>query len=325
MIKFVDWKKLLGATAILAALVTTTSASAQSYAAGKTITFIVPYSAGGTSDTAARVLSEALEKELGATVQVLNRPGAASQVGLTELINSRPDGLTLAYGVLPTLLTHYLDPDREAPYKRDSFTPIAMHFQVPNLLAVQASSPYQNVGDLVAAAKAAPSTIKVGDTGVLGAPHLLVLILQGAADVKFASVHFQGGAPATTALLGGHTDVMSNAVSDVLPYVKTGEFRVLGIADSARSAALPDVPTLKEQGFEVFGVSSTAVLAPAGVPAEIVAELSAAMERIVSSDAHQAKLRELGITPMYKSAEGLLESWIEYEEQVGPALASAKE
>lgn len=299
--------------------------NAQSYASGKVINFIVPYSAGGTSDTAARILADALEKDLGAVVQVVNRPGAASQVGLTELVNARPDGLTLSYGVLPTLLTHYLDPERAAPYSRDSFVPIAMHYQVPNLFAVSSSSPLQTIDDLITAAKAAPSTIRVSDTGVLGAPHLLVLRFQEIADVEFASVHFQGGAPATTALLGGHVEVLSNAISDVMPYVKTGEFRVLGIADTSRSDMLSDVPTMTEQGVDVVGVSSTVLLAPAGLDESIAAELSAAMERIVGSEAHKARLVELGIEPRFENSDTLQASWAEYEEQVAAALEDTKE
>lgn len=302
---------------------------AESYAdgnfTGKTIEFIVPFSAGGTTDTIARILATSLEDQLGATVQVVNKPGAASQVGLTELINSKPDGLTIAYGVLPTLLTHYLDPDRAAPYGRESFTPIAMHYNVPNVLAVKSDSPYQTVTDVIDAAKEAPGTVTISDSGLMGAPHLLVLMLQEAADAQFASVHFQGGAPATTALLGGHVSVMANAISDVAPYVRAGDFRILGVADDKPSEVFPEVPTMASEGFNVVAVSSTALLGPAGMPAELVEELSAAVKKTSESEEHAARLRDLGISISYEAPEQLVETWIEYEERVGAALRSAKE
>ena len=299
------------------------SVQAQSYAEGKTITFIVPYAAGGTSDIGARMLADALEGELKATVQVVNKPGAASQVGLTELINSKPDGLTIAVGVLPTLLTHYLDPNNTPPYTRENFTPIAKHFHVANLLAVQSGSPYQSIVDLVAARRRRqPSRSAIASAR---RPHLLVLLLEQAADVRFASVHFQGGAPATTAILGGHVDVLSNAISDVLPYVKTGEFRVLGLADEEPSPLLPGVETFKAQGFDVVGVSSTAVLAPAGLPADIAEQLTSAIERVMANGDYIAKLNELGVTPDFQNAADLTQTWIGYEEKIGPALESMSE
>jgi len=318
------------AAAILATIAATlTGASAfaadASYAEGKTITFIVPYSPGGTSDVSARLLASALEKELKASVQVVNKPGAASQVGLTELLNSKPDGLTLSYGVLPTLLTHYLDPERTPPYTRESFTPIAMYLQLPNVIAVGTSSPYQTLGDLVEAARAAPGTVKVGDSGLLGAPHLMVMLLESAANVKFASVHFQGGAPAQTALLGGHIDAQANGMADVIPYIKTGEVRALGLADSKRSDVLPDLPTMAEQGYDVIGVSSNIILAPPGTSPEIVETLASAIGRISADEEHLEKLRALGVTPVYQGPEDLVKSWIAYEERVAPILAAPRD
>jgi tripartite-type tricarboxylate transporter receptor subunit TctC len=178
-----------------------------SFPAGKPITIIVPYAAGGTTDVGARLLAELLEKELSTPVQVVNKPGSASQVGLTELVNAKPDGYTLSYGVLPTIITHYLDPERRAPYTRENFQPVALHHLVPAMLAVRTDSPYKTLNDLIEAAKANPGQIKVSDSGLMANPHLSVLLLERAAGVRFASVHFDGGAPSVTALLSRSQEV----------------------------------------------------------------------------------------------------------------------
>src|SRR5271170_3131938 len=121
---------------------------------GRPITIIVPYAPGGATDTGARLMAAALEPLLNTSVQVVNRAGAASQVGLTQLVRSKPDGYTLSYVVVPTVVTHYLDPARQAIYTRESFQPIARHTTSPAMLAVQSDSPYRTLKDLVEAARA---------------------------------------------------------------------------------------------------------------------------------------------------------------------------
>lgn len=312
--------------ALIAGLVAAPLASVHSadFPGGKPITLIVPYSAGGTSDTGARFLADSMERQLGVPVQVVNKPGAASQVGMTELINATPDGHTLALGVLPTLMTHYLDSERQAPYTRASFQPVAHIFQVPNVIAVLASSPYNSLGDLVEAARAAPARVKISDSGLMGAPHLMVMLVQRAGGARFASVHFQGGAPATTALLGEHVDALANAVSDVLPYVKSGQFRVLGVADSEPSALLPDVLTMASQGFDVMAVSASGILAPAGTPEEVVDILATTIENALADEEVKGKLEQLGVAPGYLDPEAFTALWVEYEAKIAPAIEMAK-
>ena len=235
---------------------------------GKPITLIVPYAAGGTTDSGARLLAARLEEELSTRVQVVNRPGAASQVGLQSLLASPPNGYTLSYGVLPTVITHYSDPGREPPYARKDFRPVAHHHLIPAMIAVPTSSPYQTLKEFVEAARANPGKITISDSALMGNPHLCVLMLQKAAGVKFASVHFDGGAPSVTALLGGHVQAVAGGISDAVPHVKTGKFRVLGIAAEQESEFLPGVPTMKSQGYDVVTVSATGILAPAVTPKE---------------------------------------------------------
>ena len=183
-------------TAAPAAAPTQAAAAAPAKAAfpeaGKPITFIVPFSAGGSTDIAARTLAPYLEKELGVPVNIVNKPGAGSQIGLTEMTQSKPDGYTIAYANLPGPITIYLNPDRKATFTKKDFAPIAMHLINPGAVAVKADGPYQSMKDLVDAAKANPGGIKAATTGLLSDDHLAILNVANAAGVKFAIVHFDG-------------------------------------------------------------------------------------------------------------------------------------
>jgi tripartite-type tricarboxylate transporter receptor subunit TctC len=261
---------------------------------------------------------------MGTPVQVVNKPGAASQVAMTQLVAAQPTGYTLSYGVLPTIITHYLDPDRTAPYTRKNFQPVAHHHLVPAMLAVMITSPYQSLQNLVNAAKANPDKITISDSGLMGNPHLAVLMLQRAAGVRFASVHFPGGAPSVTALLGGHVEVLAGGVSDATANVKAGKFRVLGIASEGPNAFLPGVATMKAQGFDVVSVSATGILAPAGTPREVVDILTRAMKKVIDTEDHQKKLADLGVTAHYLGPDDYAAFWVKYEERVGEVMKTIK-
>ena len=295
-------------------------ARSSNFPAGKVITIYVPYAAGGTTDAGARLLAADLERELSTRVQVENKPGAASQVGLKALLSSAPNGLTLSCAVIPTIITHYMDPEREAPYSRKDFQPVAHHHLIPAVLAVQASSPYKTLKDFMEAARANPGKLTVSDSGLMANPHLSVLMLQKAAGVRLGSVHFDGGAPSVTALLGGHVTALAGGVSDAVPHVKTGKFRVLGIAAEQENEFLPGVPTMKSQGYDAVTVSATGILAPAGTPKEVVDILTAAIKKVVESEDHKKKLRDLGVSPYYLNPTDYAALWVNAESRVGPLL-----
>jgi tripartite-type tricarboxylate transporter receptor subunit TctC len=291
---------------------------------GKPIGIIVPYAPGGGVDTSARLMAAGLEPLLHTSVQAINRPGAASQVGMTELVRSRPDGYTLAYAVLPTVVTHYLDPARAAIYTRKSFQPIGTHHMAPMMLAVPANSPYRTLKDMVEAARKAPGAIKISDSGLLGTPHVCALMLQLAAGVKFASVHFPGGAPSVTAVLGGHVDVLAGATSDARAHKMAGTLRVLGVAAEQPDPSMPDVPTMRSQGFDVITASIPGLVAPAGTPQDMVATLTAAMRTVIESPEHRKRLLEYGVTPHYLDPAAFEQLWADTEIRMKPLLAQMK-
>jgi tripartite-type tricarboxylate transporter receptor subunit TctC len=294
-------------------------------ARGRTISLIVPYAPGGVTDAGARLMASGLERELNTSVQVINRVGGASQLGLTELSRAAPDGYTLSYAVLPTVTTHYLDPSRRAPYTRADFQPIAMHHQVPQTLSVRGDSRFKTLKDLVEAARADPEGIKISDSGLMGVPHSQVLMLQLAAGVKFTSIHFGGGAPSVTALLGGHVDALAGATADALPHKQSGAFRVLAIAANEPDASMPDVPTMRSLGYDVIATSATGILAPANTPANIVETLTGAVKRVIESAEHQKKLKDLALAPYYLAPPAYTALWIENENRVKPLLEKLHE
>jgi tripartite-type tricarboxylate transporter receptor subunit TctC len=287
---------------------------------GKPVIIIVPYAPGGVTDTGARLMAAGLEKELGTPVQVVNKPGAASQVGLTELVRAAPDGHTLSYAVLPTVITHYAVPGRDVIYTQKSFQPIAMHHYVPQVLAVRSDGPYKTLKDLVEAARAKPDAVSISDSGLMAVPHTQVLMLQRAAGVRFTSVHFGGGAPSVTALLGGHVDALAGATADALPHKATGAFRVLAIAAEQPDASMPEVPTMRSLGYDVVAASWTGIVAPAGTPSAVVDTLTRAARKVIESPEHQAKLRELALAPRYLDPAAYAQLWTDTEVRIRPIL-----
>ena len=291
---------------------------------GRPVVLIVPYAPGGVTDTAARLMAAGLERELAAPVQVLNRAGAASQIGLAELVRAAPNGQTLAYAVLPTVVTHYLETGRTPPYTRESFQPVAMHHYVPQVLAVRTQSPYHTLRDLVEAARARPETISVSTSGQLAVPHSQVLMLEQAAGVRFISVHYTGGAPSVTALLAGHVDVLSGSTADALPHVASGTFRVLGIAAEQPDRTMPEVPTMRSQGYDVLAASATGLVAPAGTAPALVQVLSAAARRVIDSPEHQKLLGDQGVNPYYLDPVAYARFWTDTETRMGPVLRAIR-
>jgi len=294
-------------------------------AKGKSITIIVPFAAGGGTDIAARLLASLMEKDLGVPVQIVNKPGAASQVGVTALATSKPDGYTIGTTPFPHIMTTYLDPARKAVFSRSSFEPVGAFFVNPVVSSVTAGSPYKSLKEIVDAAKANPQKIKAGTTGILGPSHLGLLQLQKVTGVQLAPVHFDGGAPQMTALLGGHIDLATNIVPEVMSPSKAGQIRLLGVMDKTESRFLPGVKTFESQGYSVVSTSPVGISAPAGTAKEIVAILAASMKKAVSTTEWKNKMEQLGYTTMVPDPKDYAAFWLESETRVKPLMELAKQ
>ena len=293
-------------------------------AKGRPITIIVSFAAGGGTDITTRAMAPWLQEELGVPVVVVNKPGAGSQVGLTELARSKPDGYTIGWLSLPSALPAFVDPARGATFTRKSFRILGHGFDIPYSVVVNADSRYKTLQDLIGAAKAKPESVKVGSTGVLALGHQTGLLLEKAAGVKFAFVHFDGSGPAVTALLGGHVDCSFLEVTPMLPHVKGGTFRALGVAAKEESADLPGVKTMEAQGYKVYMAARGLMMGPAGLPDREAEVLGRAFKKVVENPEYKKKLAELGTPMRYMTPKESILLWDEIEATVKPLILQAK-
>lgn len=289
--------------------------------AGKAITFIIPWAAGGPTDVGGRLLASALEKELKVPVQVVNKDGAGSQVGITELAQSKPDGYTVGMTNLPSSMTPYLDPSRKAAYNRSSLIPVANQVWDPETLGVTADSPYKTLDDLVKAAKANPGTIKAAITGIQSDNHLALMLLQKVAGIKFQVVTMNGSAQANPALLGGHVDVLFQSAGGFGPMVKSNQVRLLGMMDKQENRLFPGVKTLQSQGHDVVYSTSRGISVPAGTPQEIVDVLADATKKAVESAELRQKMDESFINQLYMGPKEYAAFWEQFETQTKELVA----
>lgn len=282
------------------------------------IQFWVGYPAGGSSDIGARILASSMEELLGQSVTVVNKPGGSGQLAWTEIARQKPDGSVIALVIVPQLQTIILDPERQAAYTLDDFTPIANQVLDPGAVFVAKDSPFQTMEDLLNSARERPGEIKVGDTGIASDDHLAILDTEQAADVDFRIVHFDGGAPATTAVLGGQIDAVYDNVGQWASKVEAGDGRVLAVTGESRSQFLPDVPTMEELGYPVVSYSARGIVGPERMNPEHVRYLSAVIAQAMCSEDVQSKMNDVGIALQYMDPE-------EYGEFLQEQLSYAEE
>ena len=265
----------------------------------KPITLMVPWAAGGGTDTGARILAAIAEKKAGQPIIVVNKVGAGSQVGLTELSRAKPDGYYLGFPSLPAANTIILDPERKAAFDVDSFLPIINQVLDPGLIWVKADSPYKTINDLLDDAKKRPGQVRASTTGILGDDHLAILMMEKAAGVTFRIVHFEGGAQQFTATLGGQVDVSFDNVGSVVTKIRAGQVKGLAVMDRQRSKFLPDVPTLSEVGFpNIISSSTRGIMGPKGIPDPVVKQIQDIFLTALKDPEHVEKMEKVGLALM---------------------------
>jgi tripartite-type tricarboxylate transporter receptor subunit TctC len=276
-----------------------TMSGASVYAADyptKPVTLMVPWPAGGSTDVGARILASIAEKKMGQPLVVINKVGAGSQVGLTELARAKPDGYYIGFVSLPALNTIIIDPERKALFDVDAFLPIINQVLDPGAIWVKADSPYKTLKDLIDDAKKRPGVIRASTTGILGDDHLAILMIEEAAKVKLRVVHFDGGAPQMAATLGGQVDVSFDNVGSITPRVRGGQVRVLAVMDKERSKFVPDAPTTVELGFpSVISSSTRGVMGPKGIPGPIVKKIQEVFLEAMKNPEHIEKMEKAGL------------------------------
>ena len=256
------------------------------------INMVVAYSAGGGTDIAARTLAPYIEKYLGkgASVVVLNKPGAGGEIGFTELAQATPDGYTIGFINTPNILT--IPIQRKARYSLESFTPIANVVDDPSAFNVLASSDIKSLKDLVAYAKANPEKVTYGSTGIGSDDHLAALQFERINGVKFKHVPFKGSGDVRSAVLGGHIMMASMNISEAIADHEAGSLRSLGQMGITRWGGASKVPTFKEQGYDMVIGSMRGIAAPAGVPKDIVAKLEEAVKSAVNDPEFKEKAKQ---------------------------------
>jgi tripartite-type tricarboxylate transporter receptor subunit TctC len=262
------------------------------------IRLLVPYTAGGPTDIAARALGAHLEEELGQPVVVENLPGASGATAYIELISSQPDGHTLSMTALPTAVLNYLS--NEVGYTAEDFAPVGVVTQVPSGIVVPADSPYQDLESLFEAARQDPDAVSVGTPGATNTHAAETRRITELYDVPLTVVPFEGNSEVQTALLGGNVAAgFVNLSQDMLPAIESGDLRVLAVGTEERLPYV-DAPTFVELGYPELTQSTTTfgVIAPAGTPEEVVSTLEDAL-RSASED--QAVVEALG--PRYVPEE----------------------
>ena len=249
------------------------------------ITIVVPFSAGGGTDTTARTVARFLEPEIGGPVVVVNRPGASGEIGLTEVATAEPDGYTLGIINTPGIVT--IPIERETRFTVDSFDFLAGVVEDPATINVLESSEIETIEDLIAAARERPGEITVGTQGVGSAGHISLLLLEQAADVTFRPIPFAGAAPASTALLSGDIEATTANLGEALTFRDGNPWRILGVMSPVRSPMDEELPTFAEAGYDIIGGSIRGFGGPSGMPDDVLEKLSAALDRVVANPEFQ--------------------------------------
>ena len=290
--------------------------AAAEFPGSEPVTILMPYTAGGSSDLLVRALQPFLAEELGTDVIVENRVGAGGQIALTELAGAEPDGHTIGLTNLPSSLA-YMNPDKQATYDGDSFVALAGINRFRGVMAVSAGSEYTDAASFISAAKAAPGQLTVGVDGLTGDDHIIALQFEEETGTDLKVVPFDSGSEKLTALIGGQIDVSFGSVPTFKAQLDSGEVRALAALDEETIPGLEDVPTSKEEGFDVVWASYNVVSAPAGVPDDVVAALeeaiSKASEAAMKDDAFAAQMEAGGYVFGFQDSEWANKTWTELE------------
>ena len=298
-------------------------ASAQAWPT-KTVTIVVPFPAGGTTDVLARAISNKLSTAIGQPVIVDNNPGAGATLGADQVSKATADGHTLLMGAVHhTVATNYYKNLRYS-FEKD-FAPITTVALVPNVMTVSAKSPYNSVKELIADAKANPDKLAYGSNGNGTAQHMIGTQFEMEAGVKILHVPYKGSAPLTTDLLGGQVNMSFDTITPVLPFIKEGKLRALAVTTAKRSSTLPNVPTLQEAGVPNLAIGTWfGLLAPAATPKPVIARLNTELVKIIQSPEFKKQMADIGAEPVGNKPEEMAKQIKEETEKFARLVKDGK-
>jgi tripartite-type tricarboxylate transporter receptor subunit TctC len=296
---------LLAATLMAGGGVAT--ATAQEFPTNKTITLVVGFSAGGATDTAARIIARKLSDNLGQSVVVDNRPGAGGNIAHQHVANAVPDGTTILLGsigplsIAPHLMKLPYDPVKD-------LAPITMGVNFPNVLVVHPKLKVKTLAEFIALAKQKKGALDYASSGVGAASHMAGEMFNYRAGVDIVHVPYKGGSQALVDVVGGRVAAYYSAPSSAAPHIKAGNVIALATTGLKRSEAMPDIPTIAESGFEGFNATNWyAFVAPGKTPEKILERWNKELVRVLNAPDVYAELAKQGLTPMPGTRQELKE------------------
>jgi tripartite-type tricarboxylate transporter receptor subunit TctC len=276
---------------------------AQDYPKG-TVQIVVPFSPGGSTDIFWRTFAEFLQKNLNANIAVINKPGAGGVVGVSSVVNAKPDGYTLAAGNSDTLnITPFFNPSMPFDPINDP-TYVVKLSMFPQAIAVRTESPFNTLEDLVAFAKANPKKLKAGTPGVGTSPYIAAHMLNDDANVEVVPIAFGGGGEVVPNILGGHVDFAFISIPPIKSQVAAGKMRILALLAKARHPQYPDIPTAAEKGFKKTVVETgIGLVGPKGLPPEVIKKWEEAAQLTLKDPDVIAAVKKFDFVIDYKSGE----------------------
>jgi len=320
-----DRRNFVIGTAAAAATLAAGRAGAEDAFPAHTVTVVSPFPPGGVSDVITRPLDASLEVVFKQPVVLENKAGAAGAVGAQYVAQAKPDGYTLLTHIVSISGFAAVDKlfGRTPKFTNADFIPLARVVADPIVLIVNKDLPYKTVKDLVDDAKANPNKLIFSSSGLYGASHIpTALFAKTAGDLKMRHLPTNGGGPAITAVLGGNVNFFMSPTSIALPHIKAGKVRPLAVSSAQRAKSLPDVPTFKEQGYDLEYYFWVGIFAPKGTPEPIVKTLRAGLDKAAHSAQFLTAIGNLGQELAYMDQPEFAKFWAADAKKMEDAINS---
>jgi tripartite-type tricarboxylate transporter receptor subunit TctC len=284
------------------------------------ITLVVAWPAGGGSDISMRLLADALSKRIGVPVVVLNKPGAGGAIGHREIVNAKPDGYTIGMFSSGGIALPYLNAQANL---YDELQPIAFFGEDPNALEVSIASGIGSLKEFVERARANPGKIKNGNDQPGGSSYIAAALYEKLLNVKLTKVSYAGFGPTVIGLMGGEVDSATVPVPDTIEQHKAGKLKLLGVSATERHFMAPEIPTFREQGFDVVVGSWRCVAGPKGIPEDRLRFLETNIIAALKDPEFQAKAKQAGFVVQPGDAKATYQRWQADDAQLYPILLDA--
>jgi tripartite-type tricarboxylate transporter receptor subunit TctC len=319
-----DRRRFVAGTAAAAAALAVRPGFAQEAYPSRPVTFINPFPPGGAADVVARPFAAVLEPLLKQPVVIETKAGAAGAVGAQFAANAKPDGYTLLVHIVS--ISGFAEVDklfgRQPKFTRADFMPIARLTAGPMVLVVNDKQPYRTLKELVDDAKKRPNQIVFSSSGLYGALHLPTALFMKAAGIQMRHLPTNGGGPALNAILGNNSQVLVSSIAAASAQMKAGKLRALCSFGAERASSAPDVPTLKELGYDVEFSLWVGLFAPKGTPGAVVDRLRAETKKAVATEQFKSAIHNIGDEVAYLDAPQFAKFWDEDAKRVEAAVHS---